>query len=263
MHVVLSKTGTEDGMPRVDLYRADITLVGSNRSARLEPGVRSEGWSRYILQGDSADGRIADRYRKLVYRDVYPGIDQHLSVNDQGPKVDYIVHPGARPETIRLTYTGVTGLHVQEDGSLWMNTPICGIREAKPIAWTQQSDGSGRTPVEVSYVVDGTSVQFSVGTYDRSKTLVIDPQRMGNLLCWQRQLQQPDGGHRSHRQRLYCCVDRCAKPTSIGRGLSACTKSSTRGLHCQVQLGRTVCVEYVPRQFRCRLHLRSRARSEQ
>lgn len=178
MHVVLSKTGTEDGMPRVDLYRADITLVGSNRSARLEPGVRSEGWSRYILQGDSADGRIAVRYRKLVYRDVYPGIDQHLSVNDRGPKVDYIVHPGARPETIRLTYTGVTGLHVQEDGSLWMNTPICGIREAKPIAWTQQSDGSGRTPVEVSYVVDGTSVQFSVGTYDRSKTLVIDPQRM-------------------------------------------------------------------------------------
>ncbi len=179
MHVVHSRTRTNDqGERTVELYRVDIDLIGANAAARLIRGRVADGYDRILRTGTGAEGLIAQRFHDVTYREVYPGIDERISLTPQGPKVDYIVQPGTSPKQIAFRYSGVQHLRVDQDGNLMMNTPITMMQERAPVAWTQNADGSGKTMVPVRYEVQGASVRFHVAPYDTRKVLVIDPTRV-------------------------------------------------------------------------------------
>jgi hypothetical protein len=59
------------------------------------------------------------------------------------------------------------------DGSLVLTTPAGEVRWLKPEAY--QEGRSGRKVFSAAYRVDGNSISFSLGPYDRSQSLVIDP----------------------------------------------------------------------------------------
>ena len=54
-----------------------------------------------------------------------------------------------------------------------ISTPAGTLRLEKPVIY-QDVDGS-REPVAGGYLVDGNTVSFKVGEYDRQRALVIDP----------------------------------------------------------------------------------------
>jgi len=56
-------------------------------------------------------------YKKIIIRDVYPGIDWVWYSNEKGLKYDFIVHPGASPERIKLIYKWAD-LQVKERGKI-------------------------------------------------------------------------------------------------------------------------------------------------
>lgn len=176
LHVVHAATQMEDGELVKGLYRVDIDLIGANPSARHEWADPDPGIDRYLLTGTGPNGVQARRYRIITYRDVYPGIDLRITITDRGPKMDYIVHPGADPSRIAVAYRGATSLMISDDGSLSAVTPVTTMRENAPVAWTQTMDGSGKQLVPVSFRLDGTSIRFRIAEYDRSRTLVIDPE---------------------------------------------------------------------------------------
>jgi hypothetical protein len=62
---------------------------------------------------------------------------------------------------------------LQGDGSLGFSFERGVLSESAPVAW-QQFDGK-RVPVEVAFRVSEAEVGFSVGAYDRSHPLIIDP----------------------------------------------------------------------------------------
>lgn len=179
MYLALSaiRKAHPDSSALLDIYRADIELIGSNPFARLEIPERGDGFVRYIGMGDGKQGRIAQRYRTMVYKDVYRNIDMRLTASELGPKVDFIVHPGGNPLDIALRYGGPSSVNISASGELIAGTPLGSLIEQAPLSWTESRNGY-RTPVKTAFKLSGSTIRFTIDDYNPNDLLVIDPQRV-------------------------------------------------------------------------------------
>lgn len=184
LHIALSRLHADTSVRSyertydVEEFRVDMRLIGSNPTARLERQQPAPGHVRYILPGMGANGARADLHSTLVYHDVWPGIDLRMYLTLQGVKYDFVVHPGADPRRIAFVYDGGKQPSVQSNGDLAVATPLGTIGERAPYVITAPSNGSAGTVVPSSFVVSGQSVRFEIGAYDRTTTLIVDPQRV-------------------------------------------------------------------------------------
>lgn len=90
---------------------------------------------------------------------------------------DFVVRPGADPAKIRLAYLGAESVTLTDDGALDIGTPLGGFRDERSVAY-QAIDGK-KVAVDVSYDFvkkdQGYDYGFRLGSYDKSKELIIDP----------------------------------------------------------------------------------------
>jgi hypothetical protein len=113
-------------------------------------------------------------YQALVYKELWPGINAVYSTTKEAFKSEFRVASGADPAKIRWSYGATARVEKQPDGSLAIHTDGQTVREAAPEIY-QMVDGA-RVPVGGSYslTADGV-VGFTVGPYDSSLELIIDP----------------------------------------------------------------------------------------
>ncbi|HQK25646.1 MAG TPA: SBBP repeat-containing protein, partial [Synergistaceae bacterium] len=144
--------------------------------------VRPEGETKAdtvisYFKGKTSEHRTVPTYRRIVYRNLWPGIDLQYAGDRKHLKYQFVVHPGADPAHIRLAYRGADRLAPGSDGGLEIVTAAGTLRDDTPVSW-QEVDGA-RVPVTVTYALEeGENQQnygFAVAPYDRSKPLVIDP----------------------------------------------------------------------------------------
>ncbi|MCI0419598.1 MAG: SBBP repeat-containing protein, partial [Acidobacteria bacterium] len=82
--------------------------------------------------------------------------------------------PGADPSLIQLAFEGSETIRIDADGELVLGTGVGEIRHRKPLIY--QLTGENRRLTQGRYVIQRDKrVQFQVESYDRSRTLVIDP----------------------------------------------------------------------------------------
>jgi hypothetical protein len=118
-------------------------------------------------------------YSRIVYSDLWPGIDLVYSGTADRLKYSFLVKPGADPEQIRLAYRGVKGVRLNEAGQLDIETAVGGFKDDTPYAY-QEVEGR-RVGIDVAYSLDRMSdgrphrYGFALGSYDRGKPLVLDP----------------------------------------------------------------------------------------
>src|SRR5262245_44383111 len=117
-------------------------------------------------------------YRRLVYHDLWPGIDLAYSGNGRRLKYEFVVAPGADPSRIQLAYRGADDVTVDASGRLETHTPVADFHDDAPESY--QVEGGTRVPVRsrfrVKHAHDGTvTAGFDVGHYDPQRSLVIDP----------------------------------------------------------------------------------------
>jgi hypothetical protein len=140
-------------------------------------------------------------YSKIVYEDLWPGVDLLYQGTFDRIKYEFIVHPGADPSQIRLAYRGAENVRLTGGGRFEVETPMGSFEDEVPVAW--QEKGGARTRVSVAYVLEASSESrpqdrssvsggvlvdeesshrspvhvygFDVGEYDRSLPLVLDP----------------------------------------------------------------------------------------
>jgi len=126
--------------------------------------------SSFLLGNDPSRWRSAVRsFARVVYADLYPGIDLSYSIEANGPKYEFVVRPGSDPSLISMTYEGVRVLAVEASGDLVIRTRLGDLRDSAPVA-----DQTG-LPVPCAFQVRGSTVGFRCDSWDRSETLVIDP----------------------------------------------------------------------------------------
>ncbi len=150
----------------------DLEFVGANAATNLRGEKRSSTVVSY-LHGPADSRRTGiPSYESVVYDDLWPGIDLVLSGETGRLKYSFLVAPGADPADVGLAYHGAT-LAVS-DNKLIVSAGAVSFSDEAPYVY-QVLDGN-KVQVEASYAQAGPdSHGFSVGAYDESSPLVIDP----------------------------------------------------------------------------------------
>jgi len=183
-----------------------LDFVGASAEVRPE-GTEETGAVISYFKGKPEEWKTGlPTYSKVVYRELWPGIDLVYSGTVNRLKYEFVVHPGADPGKIRLAYRGATDVRVNEEGRLEVRTPLGGFEDDVPVAW-QEVEGK-RVEVSLSYKLEagernedggrqgeervkeaGQNGQpsalaeenepsvygFKLGEYDRTHDLIIDP----------------------------------------------------------------------------------------
>jgi hypothetical protein len=110
----------------------------------------------------------------VKYSGVYPGVDLVYYGNQQQLEYDFVVAPGASVKPVKLHFAGASKLKLNADGDLSVIAKNGEIAFHKPVVY-QEKDGQ-RQPVAGKFtLLAGNKVGFTLGDYDRSRELVIDP----------------------------------------------------------------------------------------
>ena len=128
----------------------------------------------YYTYPNGANGTIkASVFKKITYRNIYPGIDVEYIFpgGKEGIKYALIVHPGADLSQVKLKYDGAKNAHFDEAGNIVVNTNLGDFTDHAPVSYYK--DGG---TIDISYVLNGTEESFVANkAYNESATIVIDP----------------------------------------------------------------------------------------
>ena len=112
------------------------------------------------------------QFSMIEMKNIYPGISVQNTIQYGYPRSDFIVQPGSNPDQIKFKFEGASNIREDEQGIVF-ETRFGDVYQGKLFAF--QKGEKNRMPVECSFEVNGNTVSFEVGDYDRSKELIIDP----------------------------------------------------------------------------------------
>jgi hypothetical protein len=167
----LTATGATVTTPERSLR---IVFPGANPAARMEGVDLARTRTDYFLGADRSQWRTGvPTYNRVRCVGVYPGIDLVYYSAGGRLEYDFIVAPGADPGRIRVKFHGADETHVGPDGDLLVRAGGATLIQRKPTLYQR---GEETTSVRGSYrMARNGAVGFTVGEYDRSRELVIDP----------------------------------------------------------------------------------------
>src|ERR1700682_4588524 len=154
-----------------------LGFLGSNPQPAITSQATRSGTVNYLIGNDPARWQTnLPTYGEIVYRDLWPGIDLLFRGDSGQLTYEFSVKPGARVKDIRLAYRGAKKLSVDKDGNLMIHTSLGNISDTRPTTY-QWIDGK-RVEVPSRFALhrrSKTTFGFSVGAYDESRALVVDP----------------------------------------------------------------------------------------
>lgn len=152
-----------------------MRFVGGNSDAQTVTEQQLPGTTNYYLGNDPKNWHSdISQYGRVVYKNVYPGINLAYYGEQRKLEFDFIVAPQSDPTSIDLAFNGAQKLTTDTSGDLIVSSAAGDVVLHKPVAYQQQ--GSNRQPVEARFVRKADKqVSFELGSYDRSRELVIDP----------------------------------------------------------------------------------------
>lgn len=167
-----------DYSPNVSLFLkghvVSTFFEGFSAESKLEGEVIEPYYYNYFLGNDSTKwASKVPIYKKIIYKDLYPGIDLRIYGYGSQLKYDFVVLPGVEPKQIKLSYEGTDQIGL-EGGRLKWETSVRNVTENAPYSYLQAGDNS--VPVASRYVLRGSKLSFAFPDgYDSSYPLVIDP----------------------------------------------------------------------------------------
>src|SRR6266540_2187703 len=160
-------------------WAVKLDFLGANPDAKPAGEDRTEAVVSYF-KGDRADWKTGlPTYGRVVYTNLWPGIDLVYTGAGGRLKYTFVVRPGADPKRIRLAYRGGTAVGVSGEGRLSVSTPVGPLVEDTPYVY--QEAGADRVQVEAAYALEAEEAGgtrrfgFRVGPYDPGKPLFLDP----------------------------------------------------------------------------------------
>lgn len=153
---------------RVDMNLQNATILSSNV---IKENVVSVGSNNYFL-GHCPHGVFdVKTYGKVTIANVYPGIDWVFHANGGNIKYDFVVHPGANPDNIKMQYIGGGDVNLGENNSsIKISTSIGELVEGNLFSFQE-----GKKEVASSYVMENGVASFRLGNYNTNEDLIIDP----------------------------------------------------------------------------------------
>lgn len=150
-----------------------MNFVNSKTASAVRGEDSTGGISNYYNTDSQNAVTNVPHFQRVRFTDIYKGVDA-LFYGDAGTfEYDFIVAPGANPNQIKLDFDGADAISIDKNGDLLIKVNSQTIVQKKPFVY-QIVDGAKRE-INSKYVLRGNRVGFSLGGYNKSKTLVIDP----------------------------------------------------------------------------------------
>jgi gliding motility-associated-like protein len=158
----------------IDAHAYEMIFLGSNKSVTAKGEGELPHYFNYFIGNDpSFWASEASIFHKIIYENLYDGID--LSMYDEAGKLkyDFIISPGSDPSKIQLSFRGVDKLEIKNQ-QLIIHTSVNTMIKFKPFAYQivdgnmQEVDCEFRIKNDVLYYV------FPSG-YKKDLELIIDP----------------------------------------------------------------------------------------
>jgi hypothetical protein len=148
-----------------------LTFEGRGRGGRFEGLDKSPTPTNYF----GRDSRSVDAFGRLRQTNVYPGIDIVYYGKGKSLEYDFELAPGADPSRIRMRFDGADSVSLGAQGQVVLGLGDRQITQNLPVVYQRRASGE-IVAVSSSYVSekDG-SIGVSLGTYDTSQPLIVDP----------------------------------------------------------------------------------------
>ena len=151
-----------------------MELQGARPNALVEGADELPGKSNYFIGNDPKKWHVGvPTFRRVEYKNPYPGIELAYYGNKRELEYDFIVAPEADPNLIRLKIDGASSSQIDKSGNLFFRVGDKSVQYSAPNVY--QDDGNKRSPVEGRWLASGKEFRFALGAYDHHKALVIDP----------------------------------------------------------------------------------------
>lgn len=169
----VSNNGNEalEGVSRAHAY--NVNFIDSNPNVAIK-GVSPSATVFNFFVGDSKRwaSNVKD-FDEVIYTELYEGVDFKYYKYGGTVKYDYIIHPGADPNNIKVTFDGIEGLTIDEAGNLVLGTSINKVKESKPIAY--QILNGQKIQIDCNFKLQDNILSFDLGQFDPCEILIIDP----------------------------------------------------------------------------------------
>lgn len=149
---------------------------GANPAVEIIAADKTSDYHTYGLLPGKAAG-----YRKITYKNMYPGIDIIYSFNDNGkPGFEYslLVQPGADLAVVKMKFGGdIKSIKTDINGDLLIRSDINGMSSSIPVSYYADRLQSKPTAnIKTTYTLNDREIGFSIPqSYDHTKAFVIDP----------------------------------------------------------------------------------------
>ncbi len=163
---------------------AQMDWVGSNPGVTIIAENKVPDYYSYPDERTKKKNFIAGAYKKIIYKNLYPNIDavyefpervlpEYYMPDENRCYVEYsfIVHPGGNPDLIKMKYSGDGKVNSLWNGDISISTAAGEIIHTAPKSFDQ----GAKYAVFSDFLLSGKTISFSVGHYDKTQTLVIDP----------------------------------------------------------------------------------------
>lgn len=163
-------TDTPKYLAESDFIR--LKWLNTNTNVQVEGMEKTYDYFSYLLNNGKNINYIP-AYRKILYKNLYEKIDVVYEFHEtDGIKYSLILHPGADISNVRMKYSDGRSVRIDSTGNLNVETKFGNIIDHAPVTFYEQNPGR---IIPSSFIVNGNTVSFSLGNYDNTQTIIIDP----------------------------------------------------------------------------------------
>ena len=168
----LQKEEREEQERKIETSFVNMQWIGTDPNATVIAEEEAAGY--YTYADEKLKSIRAKGYRKLIYKELYPGIDvEYIIPKKGGIKYSLIVKPGADVSKVKMKYTGdINKWELDDSGNIIIKTKTGDIIDHSPYSFQQNG-----TPVKSNFILKENNLiefAFPMG-YDTTKDLIVDP----------------------------------------------------------------------------------------
>ena len=157
---------------------ADVTLTfeGASEDVIVTGETERNGRYNFFIGNDSQKWRSnVPAFGEVRYRGLYRDVDLRVHQRDGRLEYDVVLAPGADLEAVIVRTSGTSGMQIDADGDLILETAAGPLRQRAPLTWEELPDGTTRRLESRFRKIDAERYGFDVVGRDSQRPLVIDP----------------------------------------------------------------------------------------
>ncbi len=148
----------------------DMSFVGG-RALSHQGSDKLPTVTQFVQPGGT---KTVGAYKQVKLSSIYQGIDLKLYNENDRPRYDLVVSPGANSDRIKMKFRGTDSVKVDASGKLVLGTKEGSFEHRGLYAYQVRNGKKAQVPAKFKVGRDNI-VSFDLGAYDKSAELVIDP----------------------------------------------------------------------------------------